>query len=161
MFRDIYIQSALDPTVPTFYTNRAVAHMKLRDHVTALRDFTSASSMTTYTPTARQLIHIARCRFLLGSPSAALPAVRDSLVLQPLNVDAQVLQRRVLEADGHMEDYRSARVRGHWRMAKVAQEGCLRVYAQEDSDAPVEVQCWGIELLIVERDWKAAQTSVK
>ncbi|KAM5533196.1 hypothetical protein V8D89_013152 [Ganoderma adspersum] len=151
---------ALDPQQPEYYIARAKTHMKVHDYVAALQDFEFASTKPAYTPRSDSWFHVARCRLFLGSPSSALLAVKHALALNGANGDALSLRRRILELDGHMDAYRGAVSRSHWRMARSAYESCVSLYAQEDSDAPGHIQCWGVELLIAEGKWGDAMQSV-
>ncbi|KAI1795548.1 DnaJ-domain-containing protein [Ganoderma leucocontextum] len=151
---------ALEPHEPEYYITRAFIHMKLHEYATALRDFDLASTKPTYTPRSDCLLPIARCRLLLGSPSSALLAVKDALSINGADGDALSLRRRILELEGHIAAYRGAVSRDHWRMARSAYESCLSVYAQEHSDAPGQVNCWGVELLIAEGKLEDAMKSV-
>ena len=154
-------QAVLDGTVASFYTNRAIAYAKMEEYTAALGDFQQVSTMKTYRPSAKVLVHKARCLFFLGSRSTALLALRDALFCDPANETALVLKNHILELESHMDAYVGAWSRQHWRMARSSYESCLTVYAQECGDAPIEVRCWGIELLIVESDWDAASQAAK
>ena len=151
----------LDPAEPCYVLSRAHAHMKLSDYAAALRDFSFASTMTTYEPSVITHLRIARCRLLLGSSQSALLAVRNALSLDARNNDALQLRQRILKLEGHMDAYRRAVSRYHWRLARSAYESCLSVYAQEGGDAPGHIQCWGVELLIAESAWEEATKSIK
>jgi tetratricopeptide (TPR) repeat protein len=151
----------LDATTPSFYTNRAISYAKLKDYATALRDFQFVTSMQTYRATAKVLVHKARCLLFLGSRSTALLALGEALTCDPANADAQTLKSRILELENYIDNYKKARSRQHWHIAKASYESCLKVYAQEDEDAPTEFGCWGIEVLIVDGDWDPAITAAK
>ncbi|EJF55828.1 DnaJ-domain-containing protein [Dichomitus squalens LYAD-421 SS1] len=151
---------ALAPGNASYYVTRAATHMELCHFAAALRDFEVASTKTTYEPSTINHLRIARCRLILGSPSSALLALRDALSLDASNADALQMRRRVTELEGHMDAYKKAMARKHWRSARNEYESCLSVYAQQDSDAPEYVQCWGVELLIAEGKWDEATKSV-
>lgn len=135
--------------------------MKVHDYATALQDFEFASTKPAHTPSGDSLSHIARCRLSLGSPSSALLAVKDALALDGANGDALLLRRRILDLESHMDAYKGAISRNHWRMARSAYESCLSVYAQEDIHTPGHIRCWGVELLIAEGKWGEAMKSVE
>ncbi len=135
--------------------------MKLHEYTSALRDFDLASTKPTYTPRSDCFLGIAHCRLLLGSTSSALLAVKDALSINGANKDALSLRRRILELEGHMNAYKRAVSHDHWRMARSAYETCLSGYVRELSDAPAQVRCWGVELLIAESKLEAAMKSVE
>ena len=87
--------------------------------------------------------------------------MRDALSLDASNLDALQLRHRITDLENHMDAYKKAVSRKHWRIARTEYESCLSVYAQEDSDAPGYVQCWGVELLIVESKWDEATKFVE
>ncbi|KAI0694981.1 hypothetical protein C8T65DRAFT_744195 [Cerioporus squamosus] len=150
----------LHPGEPQYYLTRATAHVKAYRFTEALQDFDAASIRDGYEGDVDVFLQVARCRLLLGSPTSALLAVRDALDLDPGDRDALELRRRILDLEGHVGAYKGAVDRKHWRMARSAYGSCLSVYAQEDSDAPTHVRCWGIEMLVVEGCWDEAQKSV-
>lgn len=152
---------AIDSTKVIFFVTRGTTYAKNKDYAAGIGDFQLASTMRGYSQTAEILVQIARCRLHLGSPSMALLALRDALSLEPSDTDALTLRRRVLDLNTHMEGYRGARTRKHWHTARSSYELCLQVYAEEDSDPPVEIQCWDIELSIVKGSWDAAIAAVK
>ncbi|KAI0779530.1 hypothetical protein C8Q74DRAFT_1316108 [Fomes fomentarius] len=149
-----------DQSDPESFLLRGRAHARNQHHSAALHDFQTASTKRGYVPTPDVLLQIARSRLLLGSPSSALLAVRDALALDPADGQVLLLRRRILELEGHITAYHGAVSRKHWRMARSAYESCIGVYAQEDSDAPTYIRCWGIELLVIEGSWVAAMKSV-
>src|SRR5882724_6320211 len=122
----------------------------------ALGDFHFATSVKTYRATAKVLIHTARCRLFLGSLSSALLALREALSLEPGNMDALALKKRVIELQGYAGNYEGARSRKHWKMARQSYEAYLKACSQEGCAVPTEVQCWGVELLIVRSDFAEA-----
>ena len=149
------------PAEPQYYLTRATAYIKTHQFTDALRDFDTASIKDGYEGDVDVYLQIARCRLLLGSPTSALLAVRDALALDPGDRGALDFRRRILDLEGHVDAYKGAVTRKHWRMARSAYESCLSVYAQEDSDAPTYIRCWGIEMLVVEGCWDEAQKSVE
>ncbi|KAI0964681.1 hypothetical protein AcW1_001447 [Taiwanofungus camphoratus] len=151
---------SIDSTKVIFFVTRGTTYAKNKDYAAGIGDFQLASTMRGYSQTAEILVQIARCRLHLGSPSMALLALRDALSLEPSDTDALTLRRRVLDLNTHMEGYRGARIRKHWHTARSSYELCLQVYAEEDSDPPVEIQCWDIELSIVKGSWDAAIAAV-
>jgi DnaJ family protein C protein 7 len=127
----------------------------------ALVDFNAATTVNNGIATVKILVHIARCRLFLGSPSSALLAVQDALCLDPTNLNAHALKKRVLELQGHIDSYKDAMVHKRWQMARKSYQSCLSVYAQEDGDPPTDLLCWEIEILIAEKDWDAAATATR
>ncbi len=152
---------ACDQSDPDSFLLRGRAHARNQHHSAALHDYQTASTKRGYLPTPDVLLQIARSRLLLGSPSSALLAVRDALTLDPADGQVLLLRSRILELEGHITAYHGAVSRKHWRMARSAYESCLGVYAQEDSDAPTHIRCWGTELLVIEGSWVAAMKSVE
>ncbi|KAH9942881.1 DnaJ-domain-containing protein [Amylocystis lapponica] len=140
---------------------RGIARAKLLNFTEALGDFQLASAVIDYIPTAVVLVHTARCRLLLGSREAALLAIREAFSLDPGHQDVLSLRRRLLDLEGHIESYVGARSRRHWRMARQSYESCVKVYTDEGHIAPIEIQCWGVELLIAEEKWDAAAAAVE
>lgn len=151
--------TALDAAVASFYTNRGIAQSRAKDYIAALSDLNFSTTLKK--GNTKVLLHIARCRLFLGSPSSALIAVHDVLCLEPTNPNAHALKKQVLELQGHMDYYKEAVMHRRWRKAKMSYESCLAVYTQEDGDPPIEVQCWGIEVLIVASDWNAVLTATR
>ncbi|RPD53197.1 DnaJ-domain-containing protein [Lentinus tigrinus ALCF2SS1-6] len=150
----------LHPGEPQYYLTRAMAYVKTLQYTEALQDFDDVSKKDGYEGDVDVFLQVARCRLLLGSPTPALLAVRNALAFDPGDRDALNLRRRILDLIGHIDAYKGAVSRKHWRMARSAYESCLSVYAQEDSDAPTYIRCWGIEMLVVEGCWDEAQKSV-
>ena len=140
---------------------RGTAQAKLLNFADALHDFQVASAKKSYLATAVVLVHTARCRLMLGSRSGALLAIREALVLDPGHQDALALRRRLFDLEGHFDGYTGARSRRHWRMARISYEACLKFYADEGHDAPIEVQCWSVELLIAEAKWESATSTIE
>ncbi|KAI0744004.1 hypothetical protein C8Q80DRAFT_1220772 [Daedaleopsis nitida] len=150
----------LDPSYSQSYVTRGAAHALNGHHSAALIDFDTASTKRSYEPSKTNFLQIARSRLLLGSSSAALLAVRQALALDAADAEALLLQSRIVALDGHVAAYHGAVSRNHWHMARSAYESCLGIYAQEDSDAPPSIRCWGIALLVVESAWEDAMKSV-
>ncbi|KAL6307565.1 DnaJ-domain-containing protein [Sparassis latifolia] len=142
--------------IADIYSTRGIAYAKCKDYLSALADFQLASSLAGYKPSVKVLIQTARCRFRLGSHSAALLAIREALSIEPGDQDALTLKCRLLDLGSHIERYHGARSRKHWRAARTSYEACLTVFADESVDCPAEIQCWGIELLIAEGNWVVA-----
>ncbi|KAH9929591.1 DnaJ-domain-containing protein [Epithele typhae] len=146
----------IDSTNPIYYLGRAIALMKDAQYLAALRDFDCASSKESYENTVPVCLQTARCRLLLGSPATALIAAEEALFIDPLDERAKELKTRIQDIEAQQIVYKTSISRNLWHMARGAYETCLEIYAKEDSDAPTEIRCWGIELLVVERQWDSA-----
>ncbi|KAH9904236.1 DnaJ-domain-containing protein, partial [Epithele typhae] len=155
----------IDPTKPIYYLTRATALIEDVQLFAALRDFDIASSMNTFEGTATIFLQIARCRLVLGFPSIALIAAQNARALDPFNLRATELLGRIRTLESQMAKYGRATSEKQWHVARSACDACLEIFAKEDSDAPPEIQCWGIDLLIVERKWddalKVAEASLR
>ncbi|KAH9942882.1 DnaJ-domain-containing protein [Amylocystis lapponica] len=139
---------------------RGIAQTKLSMFSDALADFQFASGKG-YIPTAIVLLHTARCRLLLASRSGAWLATCEALSVDPSHEDVLMLRRRLLELDGYTDSYTGARLRRQWRVARQSYDSCVKVYVEEGYVAPIEIQCWGVELLIAEEKWDKATTAVE
>lgn len=158
---DLTSLTASDAAVTSYYINRGIAQSRTKNYIAALSDLNFAATINKGNVTAKVHLHTARCRLFLGSPSSALIAVHDALRLEPTNAGAHALKKRVLELQGHIDCYQEAVMQRRWRQAKVFYESCLAVFTQEDGDPPINVQCWGIEVLITEMDWNAVITATR
>lgn len=139
-----------DNRIGFIYAKRGIAYALLRKDREAISDLSSATKDDYYIPTVDYHVHSARCRLRLGSLAAAMHSLRDARALNSQHSDVRVLQTRLEDLDRFRARYETTSAADNWRAAKVAYESCLEIYKQESCQVPVEVQRWGIELMITD-----------
>ncbi|OBZ73547.1 DnaJ subfamily C member 7 [Grifola frondosa] len=149
----------LHPTEPTYLTNRAAAYMALKRFKPALLDCQQAASLQSASPSPKTLVRLARCQLSTGSTAPALSTLRAVLSLDPKNVNALQLQKRVLELEAHLRNFEGARGRQEWGMARIALDKCIQAIETEGGDIPTQWRLWRVELEIARGNWDAATTA--
>ncbi|THH08431.1 hypothetical protein EW145_g2718 [Phellinidium pouzarii] len=149
----------LQPTEPTYLTNRAASHMAMKHFKLALADCQKAASIQSGTPSAKTLIRLARCQLAVGSPGPALSVLRETLALEPSNAAAKQLQAKVLELEAHLRNFEGSMSRKDWGMARLALDRCMQSIEGDAGDVPSEWRCWQIELELARGNWNEANTA--
>ncbi|CDO68768.1 hypothetical protein BN946_scf184989.g34 [Trametes cinnabarina] len=146
----------LQPSEPTYWTNRAAAYMALKRFKPALGDCQQAASLQSANPSPKTLVRLARCQLSTGSTAPALSTLRSVLALDPKNDAALKLQQRVLELEAHLRNLDGARSRKEWGMARIALDKCMQVIENEGGDVPIQWRLWKVEHEIARKNWDAA-----
>lgn len=135
--------------------------MAIKQFKAALTDCQKAATLQSAHPQPKTLIRLARCQLSIGAPTPALSVLREVLALEPGNVAAKELQRKVLALEAHMRNFESARNRRDWAMARLALDQCMQTIDGEAGDVPSEWRCWRIELEVARRNWDQAHIAAK
>ncbi|KAI8990397.1 hypothetical protein BD414DRAFT_299017 [Trametes punicea] len=146
----------LRPSEPTYWTNRAAAHMALKRFKPALSDCQQAATLQSEQPSPKTLVRLARCQLSTGSTAPALSTLRTALSIDPKNDAALKLQQKVLELEAHLRSLEGARSRKEWGMARLALDRCMQVIEGEGGDVPVQWRLWKVEHEIARKNWDAA-----
>jgi DnaJ family protein C protein 7 len=117
--------------------------------------------LDSFKQSTKLLAKVARCRFFLGSITAALAAVQEAVLLNPKDPDICHLRTSLLDVQHRTSAFTDACTHKRWRLAKTAYEECLEVYVEEGVEAPEEVHCWGVELHIVDAAWEQADIKIR
>ncbi|KAI0772446.1 protein prenylyltransferase [Trametes elegans] len=146
----------LQPSEPTYWTNRAAAHMALKRFKPALVDCQQAASLQSANPSPKTLVRLARCQLSTGSTAPALSTLRSVLAIDPKNDAALKLQQKVLELEAHLRNLEGARERKEWGMARLALDKCMQVIEGEGGDIPIQWRLWRVEHEIARKNWESA-----
>ena len=153
--------TALAPTEAAYLTNRAAAHMALKRYRPALTDCQAAAALQSAEPSAKTLVRLARCQLALGSTASSLSTLRAALELEPGSAGALELQAKVLALEAHLRNFREARARKNWGMARLALDKCLQSIDGEGGEIPTEWRVWRVELELARGSWDAANAAAK
>ncbi|KAI0708149.1 protein prenylyltransferase [Fomitopsis betulina] len=146
----------LNPSEPTYLTNRAAAYMALKRFKPALADCQQAASLQSAAPSPKTLIRLARCQLSTGSTAPALSTIRSVLAIDLPNASAIQLQKKVLELEAHLRNFEGAKERKDWAMARLALDKCVQGIEAEGGDIPVQWRLSRIELELARGNWDAA-----
>ncbi|KAF9524422.1 hypothetical protein CPB83DRAFT_861342 [Crepidotus variabilis] len=144
---DLYSKAIeLNPSEPSYLTNRAAAYMQLKKYRPALADCQTAASLQSSSPSAKTLLRLARCHFALGSSTPALSTIRSILTLEPKNAQALQLRDKIQDLENHVKRFQLARSKKEWGMARLALDKCLQTIQSEAGEIPPEWRYWKVEL---------------
>ncbi|KAF9809201.1 hypothetical protein IEO21_07501 [Rhodonia placenta] len=146
----------MDPTEPTYLTNRAAAYMALKRFKPALTDCQQAANLQSAAPSPKTLIRLARCQLSTGSTAPALSTLRTVLALDNKNAAALQLQKKVLELEAHLRNFEGARSRKDWGMARLALDKCVQAIETEGGDIPIQWRLNRVQLEVARGNWDAA-----
>ena len=151
----------LDPSEPTYLTNRAAAYMSLRRFKPALTDCQLAADLQSASPSPKTLVRLARCQLSTGSTAPALSTLRSALAIEPKNDAALQLQKKVEELEKHLRNHQKARQEKNWAMARLALDKCVQSIEAEGGDIPIQWRCWKVEVELSRGNWDAAGIAAK
>ncbi|KAJ3489877.1 hypothetical protein NLI96_g1826 [Meripilus lineatus] len=146
----------LDPSEPTYLTNRAAAYMALKRFKPALSDCQQAANLQSANPSPKTLIRLARCQLSTGSTAPALSTLRSVFALESNNAAALALQKKVVDLESHLRNFESAKARKDWGMARLALDKCLQTMESEGGDTPLQWRLWKVELELARGNVDAA-----
>ncbi|KAL6297874.1 protein prenylyltransferase [Sparassis latifolia] len=149
----------LDPSEPTYLTNRAAAYMALKRFKPALADCQHAATLQAAAPSPKTLIRLARCQLSTGSTAPALSTLRSVLAIDPVNTPAIQLQKKVLDLESHLRNLEGAQARKDWGMARLALDKCVQSMETEGGDIPIQWRLWRVELELARGNWEGASTA--
>ena len=152
----LFLYAELNPSEPTYLTNRAAAYMALKRFKPALADCQQAASLQSDTPSPKTLIRLARCQLSTGSTAPALSTIRSVLAIDLKNAPALQLQKKVLELEAHLRNFEGAKERKDWAMARLALDKCVQSMEAEGGDIPFQWRLSRIELELARGNWDAA-----
>ncbi|KAJ7089731.1 hypothetical protein B0H15DRAFT_269331 [Mycena belliarum] len=157
---DLYTKAIeMNPTEPSFLTNRAAAYMGIKRFRSALDDCQLASTLQAAAPSAKTLLRLARCQFALGSTTPALSTLRAVLAIEPKNTSALQLQSKISLLEGHLKNFENARARKEWAHARLALDKCLQGIEGEGGEIPTEWRLWRVELELARGNLEGANNA--
>ncbi|KAH7918272.1 TPR-like protein [Leucogyrophana mollusca] len=157
---DLYSKAiGMDPSEPSYLTNRAASYIALKRFRPALSDCQQAATLQSASPSSKTLIRLARCQFALGSTQPALSSLRTVIALETSNTAALQMQEKVLELEAHLRNFEAAKGRKEWGMARLALDKCLQSIEAEGNEIPTQWRLWRVELDLARGNWDAANTS--
>jgi DnaJ homolog subfamily C member 7 len=127
----------------------------------ALEDCQQASTLQSSSPQPKTLIRLARCHLALGSTTPALSTLRSALSIDPKNTSALQLQKQIIELEGHLRNFESAKARKEWGMARLALDRCFQSIEGEGGETPIEWRLWRVELDMARGNWDSASMAAK
>lgn len=154
---DLYTKAIeLNPLEPTYFTNRAAAHMALKRFKPALTDCQQAASLQSASPSPKTLVRLARCQLSTGSTAPALSTLRAVLAIDPKNTAALQLQKKVNELETHLRNFETAKGKKEWGMARLSLDKCVQAIESEGGDIPTQWRLWKVELEVAKGNWDQA-----
>lgn len=135
--------------------------MALKKFRPALDDCQIAATLQSASPSAKTQLRLARCQTALGLTTAALSSIRAVLSLEPTNTAATQLRSKIIELEGHMRNFETARARKDWGLARLALDKCLQGIEGEGGEIPTEWRLWRVELELARGNWDAANIAAK
>ncbi|KAI6041227.1 hypothetical protein EDC04DRAFT_3089205 [Pisolithus marmoratus] len=146
----------MNPTEPSYLTNRAAANMSLKRFRPALADCQQATALQSDAPAPKTLIRLARCQLALGDSKSALKSLHTVLSLEPSNATALQLQGKVQELESHLHNFETAKRKKNWGLGRLALDKCFQTIEAEGGDVPIQWRLWKIELELGRANWDAA-----
>ncbi|KZT59085.1 TPR-like protein [Calocera cornea HHB12733] len=141
-----WYSKAIDPSEPTYLTNRAAAYIAQKRFAPALADCQRAHSLQSAAPSAKTLLRLAKCQLALGDTASALSSVGQVLTLAPGEKSAKEMETRIQRVDQHLERYRQAKSTGQGTMARISLQEAER--ESEGFGEGTRWRCWRVEALI-------------
>jgi DnaJ family protein C protein 7 len=151
----------LNPSEPSYLTNRAASHMALKRFRPALKDCQAAATLQTASPVPKTILRLARCHFALGDPTPALSALRPLLTATEHIPAAHQLHARIRELAVHLANVTDARARRDWGVARLAMDKCLQTIEAEGEEVPTEWRLWRVEMELARGNWDTAHMTAK
>ncbi|KAF8521602.1 hypothetical protein BU17DRAFT_75424 [Hysterangium stoloniferum] len=153
----LYTQAVdMNPTEPTYFTNRAACNMALKLFRAALTDCQNAAALQTASPSPKTLVRLAKCHLALGSPNPALSAVRAALAVDSTNVAAKEVERAAARLEIHLSRVDAARSKRDWGHARLALDQATR---EVEGSEPIEWRCWRIEFDLARGNLEVAMSA--
>lgn len=151
----------LDDQDGVYYTNRAAAHITLKQYRLALTDCQRTVSLQGKAASSKSLTRLGRCHYALGAPVPALAALQQALSLDPENDMAINFQTKALNLSKYLQEFEAARSRNLWGAAETSYQSCLTAINNEKGEIPLDWRGWGIEVQIGRGKWDGARNSAK
>lgn len=126
-----------------------------------MADCQQAATLQAAAPSAKTLLRLARCQLALGSPTPAHSTLNAALTLEPTNAAGIQLREQIVELEGHLRNFESAKARKDWGMARLSLDKCLQRIEGEGGDIPTEWRLWRVELELARNNWDAANIAAK
>ncbi|KAL1678207.1 hypothetical protein EV122DRAFT_212555 [Schizophyllum commune] len=156
---DLYSKAIeLNPSEPAYLTNRAASYIALKRFRPALADCQAAMNIQK-PPPVKTLLRLARCQAALGDSGPAMSTIRAALSEEPTNAQAQQLQTKIEELEGHLEKFERARKQCDWGMARLALDKCLQSIEADPAEVPIEWRLWRVELELARANWDGANVA--
>ncbi|KAF7309458.1 hypothetical protein MIND_00316600 [Mycena indigotica] len=156
----LYTQAIeLNPTEPSYLTNRAAAHMGLKRFRLAVEDCQQAATIQAASPSAKTLLRLARCQFALGEIIPASSTLRSVLAIEPKNAPALQLQSKINLLEGHLKTFEAAKAKRDWAHARLALDKCLQGIEGEGGEIPIDWRLWRIELELARGNLDSANSA--
>ncbi|KAF8800864.1 TPR-like protein [Phlegmacium glaucopus] len=151
----------LNPSEPSYLTDRAASHMALKRFRPALEDCQLAASLQSAAPSSHTLTRLARCQLAVGLSTSTLSSIHKVLALDPRNAEAILLRDKVQILESHLRNFEDAKVNKDWTLVLLALGKCLSAIECEGTDIPVDWTRRRVELELTRGDWEAANTVAK
>lgn len=152
---------ALNPTEPSYLTNRAASYIALKRFRPALEDCQQAATLQSSSPSLKTLLRLGRCQLALGSSAAALSTVRAVLAIEPKNALAIQLRDKIQLLESHVRNLDKARKKRDWGHARLALDRCLQAIEGEGEEIPTEWRLLRVELELARGNWQAASIAAR
>ncbi|PFH45819.1 hypothetical protein AMATHDRAFT_71065 [Amanita thiersii Skay4041] len=154
---DLYTKAIeLNPSEPSFLTNRAASYMAIKRFRAALDDCQKAATLQSSSPSSKTLLRLARCQLSLGSTTPALSTINTVLTIEPNNTAAIQLRGKAKALQGHVHNFEASRKKKDWGMARLSLEKCLQAIDGEGGEVPTEWRLWRVEVELSRANWEAA-----
>ena len=97
----------------------------------------------------------------LSDPGVNVDLQFELLAIDDKNIAALQLQKKVLELEGHLNNFETAKSKKEWGMARLALDKCLQAIESEGGDIPLQWRIWRAELDIARRNLDAAAITAR
>ncbi|KAG9006466.1 hypothetical protein FRB93_008594 [Tulasnella sp. JGI-2019a] len=152
---DFYGQAIAIKPDPTYYTNRAAAHMALKRFQLASDDCKVAMLLQDQAPSSKTLGRLAKCHLALGDPDAAMKVAQAAIDCDSLSGTHPALSTKVSaeEMKQHLDQSRDAWGEKRWSDAKDSLENAATLC---EGDCPPQWWVWEIEIEMARSNWDEA-----
>ncbi|KAF8801552.1 TPR-like protein [Phlegmacium glaucopus] len=151
----------LNPSEPSYLTNRAASYMALKRFRPALEDFQLAASLDSTAPSFNTPTRLARYQLAVGLSTATLSYTHKVLALDPQNAEAILLRDKVQMLESYLRNFEDAKVQKDWTLALLALDESLSTIESEGADIIADWTRRRVELELTRGDWEAANTAAK
>lgn len=149
----LYSQAiSLDPTNPTYLSNRAASRMESRIYSLALEDLLAASAIQSKDPQPKTLLRLGKCQLALGLILPAQTTLDQAFKLDPSSVPLQNERARAARIANHITNVKREIENKNWSMVLLGIDAASR----EIEETPREWKTWKVQALVGKKRYDEA-----
>ncbi|SCZ93931.1 BZ3500_MvSof-1268-A1-R1_Chr6-3g08998 [Microbotryum saponariae] len=143
---------SLDPTNPTYLTNRAASRMESRVYTSALEDLLAAAALQAKDPQVKTLLRLGKCQTALGLVSQAQQTLDQAFKMDSTNVGVQNERKKVARIQNALANVKRDLEKKDWSMVLLG----IDAAAREVEETPREWRTWKVQALVGKKQYDQA-----